>query len=169
MFLTRQQIDQSFLANVASLRGKPSDANDGSLTGTTASSAVDVSAAVSRGARIPPNVRVPQDVWRVPEGYWGRYGGTLVLQKDDRLVVDGRLVPMSVDLTERLIAVTCTATYNFNIGHSGIAAPVPTTGALFPAGSVQMFRAGPGLATHFRIVATGDAKYTWWVADGQSV
>ena len=167
--LTRAQIDQSFLANVASLRGKPSDTNRVSLSANTATAAIAVNTAVSRGARIPPNLRVPQDVWRVPEGYWGRYSGPIVLQPGDRLVVDGRLVPMGVDLTERLITVVCTATFNIAVGFSDVGTPSSTTSLLYAANTPVPFRAGPGMATHFRAVATANSLMDWWVSDGQAV
>jgi hypothetical protein len=166
--LTREQINSDFLASVASLRGKPDNANNVALTAATATAAIDVSTAGSRGARVLPNVRVPQEQWRVPSGYFGRYAGVLVLQQGDRLVVDGRLVPYAVDLTDRLIGMSCEQSWNYTVGFSDVGAPT-TTVFPFGANSVQYFRAGPCFATHFRAVASANGDFYWWVAGGEAV
>lgn len=166
--LTPDNINLDFLARVASLRGKPNDTYTLALVAATASAATSVTGMVSRSTRQPPQLRIPRDSMRVPKGYWGRCSsGRMLVPRGERCIVFGRLVPESVDLTERLIGMTCDASFNVNVGYSDVAAPVSKSS--FAAASVVYARTGPGLGTHIRVTSPAGGTLYYWVADADSM
>jgi hypothetical protein len=182
VLLTGDQI----MRDVAFLRGKPSNANDGSASAATATGAVAINGGPIAGGTAVPNylLRSPpvgrqyvvganaQNPGRlpghwVPAGYVCRYPdeGLQTLRGDPDIVLDGELVPEAVSVVRYLIGLVCDNDFNVNVGDSSVTDPAESG---FYAGRTHYyFYAGYGTGvTHMNLIATPALKYTWWYAGG---
>lgn len=156
------------LGDVATMRGKADNSREGTTSADTATAAIDVSGAIARGGRMIPNHDIVHDAlgFNIPPGHIGRYSNTgHTMNRDEEFMLDGELSPEAVPTTQQLIAVMADGDFNVNVGFADVEAPTQTS--LFPAGSVAHFHAGPGYASHFRIIggATGGTiNWAWWPA-----